>query len=37
VTDPDLQTVFLTHEIEHGMNPELNIDLWARIYRSDCD
>lgn len=29
--DPDLSTVFFTHEIEHGMNPEFSSDLMARL------
>ena len=31
MTDPDLATVFLAHEIEHGLNPEYHSDLMARL------
>lgn len=29
--EPDLQTIFLVHEIESGMNPEVHQGLYARL------
>lgn len=31
-SEPDLQTVFLTHEVEHGLNPEVNLGVFERIW-----
>jgi hypothetical protein len=35
----DLSTVFFTHEIEGGLNPEVNPGLWTRLLvdSSDCE
>lgn len=35
--EPDLQTLFMLHELENGLNPELNCGLWSRILGTDLD
>lgn len=31
--EPDLHTVFLLHEIESGLNPEVSAGLYERLWR----
>lgn len=35
--EPDLQTLFLVHEVEHGLNPEIHSGLYARLLGGDCE
>lgn len=35
----DMATVFFTHEVDAGLNPEINPGLWSRLLSapSDCE